>query len=137
MWRGSGRFCLSVSAPFVWRCPNSRNLNLVSTPLSSNRTGGATASGSRTRHQTFVHGRSYPTGQAIVRARFNSTRTRSPQTCHNREHHRLGDDRFPDKCPGSSFTSACGAFRSSRNLNGVYRVSPISCTLPLSVPTLN
>jgi hypothetical protein len=98
---------------------------------------GTTASGSRTRHQTFVHGRSCQVGQAIVGARFNSTRTRSPQTCHNREHHRLGDDRFPDKCPGSSFTSACGAFRSSRNLNGVYRVSPISCTLPLSVPTLN
>jgi hypothetical protein len=32
----------------------------------------------------------------MVRARFNSTRTRSPQTCHNREHHHLGDDRFPD-----------------------------------------
>ena len=63
---------------------------------SSNRTGGATASGSRTRHQTFVHGRSCPVGEAIVRARFNSTRTRSPQTCHNREHHHLGDDRFPD-----------------------------------------
>ena len=46
---------------------------------SSNRTGGATASGSRTRHQTFVHGRSYPVGQAIVRARFDSTRPRSPQ----------------------------------------------------------
>ena len=27
MWRGSSRFCLSVAASFIWRCPNRVRLN--------------------------------------------------------------------------------------------------------------
>ena len=44
---------------------------------------------------------------------------------------------FPDRIPGSSFTSACDTFCSSRTLMEFTRVSPISCALPLSVPVLN
>ncbi len=35
MWRGGGRIGLSVSAPFVWRCLNSRANFSVSTPTGS------------------------------------------------------------------------------------------------------
>ncbi len=45
--------------------------------------------------------------------------------------------RFPDRNPGSSFASACGAFRSSRTLPEFPRVAPISRALPLSAPVLN
>ncbi len=69
MWRGGGRIGLSVSAPFVWRCLNSRANYSVSTPRSSNRTCATNASGSRTRHHTFAHGRSRaairPTARAV------------------------------------------------------------------------
>ena len=44
---------------------------------------------------------------------------------------------FPDRTPGSSFASACGAFRSSRTLPVFPRVAPISRALPLSAPVLN
>jgi len=44
---------------------------------------------------------------------------------------------FPDHNPGSSFASACGAFRNSRTLPEFARVAPISRALPLSVPVLN
>ncbi|MBC8742458.1 hypothetical protein F6X40_38805, partial [Paraburkholderia sp. UCT31] len=37
MWRGSGRFGLSVAAPFVWRCPN--NFTLTPFPHPAHRTG--------------------------------------------------------------------------------------------------
>ncbi len=69
MWRGGGRIGLSVSAPFVWRCLNSRANYSVPTPRSSNRTCATNASGSRTRHHAFAHGRSRaairPTARAV------------------------------------------------------------------------
>jgi hypothetical protein len=39
MWRGSGRFGLSVAAPFVWRCPST--LALTPFPHPAHRTGHA------------------------------------------------------------------------------------------------
>lgn len=39
MWRGSGRFGLSVAAPFVWRCPS--NLAITPFPHPPHRTGQA------------------------------------------------------------------------------------------------
>lgn len=39
MWRGGGRFGLSVAAPFVWRCPS--NLAVASFPHPAHRTGRA------------------------------------------------------------------------------------------------
>ena len=46
---GGFRTNISVSAPFVWWCLNGSTVAPVSTPRSSNRTCGTTASGSRTR----------------------------------------------------------------------------------------
>jgi hypothetical protein len=39
MWRGGGRFGLSVAAPFVWRCPS--NLAVAPFPHPAHRTGHA------------------------------------------------------------------------------------------------
>ena len=39
MWRGSSRLGLSVSAPFVWRCPS--NLAVTPFPHPAHRTGHA------------------------------------------------------------------------------------------------
>ena len=39
MWRGGGRFGLSVAAPFVWRCPS--NLAVTPLPHPAHRTGQA------------------------------------------------------------------------------------------------
>jgi hypothetical protein len=39
MWRGGGRFGLSVAAPFVWRCPS--NLTVAPFPHPAHRTGHA------------------------------------------------------------------------------------------------
>ena len=47
------------------------------------------------------------------------------------------DIRSPDRTPGRSFASACGAFRSFRRLPEFRRVTPISCASPLSAPALN
>jgi len=45
MWRGGLRYSLSVSAPFVWRCLNSRALAVLASPPSSNRACGFPAHG--------------------------------------------------------------------------------------------
>ncbi len=68
MWRGGVRSGLSVAAPFVWRCPRNPDHNSVSTPRSSNRTCRSPASGSRTRHHTFAHGRSRALDRSTARA---------------------------------------------------------------------
>src|SRR6202040_2670241 len=52
---GGFRSTLSVAAPFVWRCLTRLPVAPVSTPLSSNRTCGFAASGSRTRLHAFTH----------------------------------------------------------------------------------
>ena len=137
MWRGSVRFCLSFSTSFVWRCPNSLNLDPFPHPPSSNPASLSQALGSRTRHQTFVHGRSSSVGQAMARARKTLPESRLPRFRYNRKHHHLGDGRFLDKYPRSSFTSACDTLRSYHNLTEFPRVSPISSTSPLPVPILN
>jgi hypothetical protein len=58
MWRGGGRIPLDRFRPFRLAVPQSRYHDSVSTSRSSNRTGLIEASGSRTRHHAFAHGRS-------------------------------------------------------------------------------
>ncbi len=136
MWRGGGRIGLSVSAPFVWRCLNSRADYSVSTPRSSNRTGAINSSGSRTRHHAFAHGRSRaairPTARAVI-----PQRTSIDPIVRNRQCHHLGDRGSLVQLQGSPFASACGAFRNSRTSSEFNRVAPISCALPLPAPALN
>src|SRR5271167_2813312 len=57
MWRGGGRYVSTVGRPFRLAVSQSTNHNSVSTSRLSNRTGPIKASGSRTRHHAFAHGR--------------------------------------------------------------------------------
>ena len=87
MWRGGGRIGLSVSAAFVWRCLSSRAMTSVSTPRSSNRTCRFPASGSRTRHHAFAHGRSRtairPTARAVLPRRTPIDSIARNRHCHH------------------------------------------------------
>jgi len=98
--------------------PYSGNPNPVSTP--PHRTQGAYFR--RTRHQTFVHGRSFPVSQAVVRVRITLPEYRLSQTEHSRHYHRLRCW-LPEFIPGSSFTSVCGTFLSSCILTAFTRIS--------------
>ena len=71
MWRDGVRSGISVAAPFARAVPYRPDHSSVSTPLSSNRTCGLPASGSRTRPHAFVHDTSCP-------SRLRSTSPRCP-----------------------------------------------------------
>ena len=129
MWRGGLRFCLSVAAPFVWRCLNS--LTITPFPHPPHRTG----------HADFPHP---ALGQDSI-----SLHTKG-HTQFTRQQHRAVVPgvhqpsvlhitanattwvviRFPDRNPGSSFASACGTFRSAgthyRSFLGLPQ-SPVLC----------
>ena len=136
MWRGGLRTSLSVPAPFVWRCLNSWAITPF--PHPPHRTG----------HADLPHP---ALGQELTpsHTKGHPQFTRQQHRAVHPSAHRPGvlhitanvttwvDIRFPDRNPGSSFASACGAFRCSRTLPEFTRVAPISCALLLSAPVLN
>jgi hypothetical protein len=136
MWRGGLRFSLSVAAPFVWRCLNSRTITPF--PHPSHRTGqadlphpalGQDSMPSHTKgHPQFTRHHTGPCYPGVHR----------PSTLHiTAKATTWAVTGFPDCNPGSSFASACGTFRSACTLPEFTRVSPISCALLLSAPALN
>ena len=98
MWRGGGRIGLSVSAPFVWRCLNSRAITPFPHPARRTGTCATHASGSRTRHHAFAHGRSRtvirPTARAVV-----PRRTPIDWNAHNRQCRHIGRPWLPRTTP--------------------------------------
>ena len=136
MWRGGGRIGLSVSAPFVWRCLNSRALTPF--PHPAHRTGRALLTHPALGQDitpSHTEGHEQPSDQppgpwypSVLR----STRLLVTATATT-----WGDSCSLDQRPGSPFASACGAFRSSHTSTEFNRVAPISRALPLPAPTLN
>ena len=129
MWRGGLRYSLSVAAPFVWRCLNSRTITPF--PHPPHRTG----------HADFPHP---ALGQELTPSHTKG-HTQFTRQQHRAVHpgaHRPGvlhitanattwvGIRFPDRNPGSSFASACDTFRSActhfRSLLGLPQ-SPVPC----------
>jgi len=136
MWRGGGRFSLSVSAPFVWRCPS--NLAVAPFPHPAHRTGHADlphpALGQDTclRPRKVVRGSTdQQYGPCVPRctAHGRAVTTADATT--------WADIRFPDQGPSPSFTSASDAFCGFRAFAEFARVVPISSTSPLSTSALN
>ena len=135
MWRGGSRFGLSVSAPFVWRCPTS--LAIAPFPHPAHRTGQADLP-----HPALGQDACFRPRKV---ARLDRATAGAVCPCCN-SHGRAvttadattwADIRFPDQGPSPSFTSACDACRGSRALTEFARVAPISSTSPLSTSALN
>ena len=137
MWRGGLRFCLSVSAPFVWRCLNS--LTITPFPHPAHQTG----------HADFPH----PAfGQdTYLRTRKVLRSTPDPHTgpCYPDAHQpsalhitanatSLGGHSLPGSQSGFflRFSMWCLPQR-LHTFQEFPRVAPISCALPLSAPVLN
>jgi hypothetical protein len=129
MWRGGLRSSLSVAAPFVWRCLNSRTITPF--PHPPHRTGHADfphpalGQGSMPLH-TEGHAQLPDPHTGLC---FPGVHQSSVQhiTANVTTWARIG---FPNRNPGSSFASACGAFRSActhyRSFLGLPQ-SPVRC----------
>ena len=136
MWRGGGRLGLSVSAPLVWRCLNSRAI--APFPHPAHRTGRALLTHPALGQDitpSHTEGHEQPSDQppgpwypSVLR----STRLLATATATT-----WGDSGSLDQRPGSPFASACGTFRNSHTSTEFNRVAPISRALPLPAPALN
>ncbi len=136
MWRGGGRFGLSLSAAFVWRCLNSRAVTPF--PHPAHRTGRALLTHPALGQDitpSHTEGHEQPSDQppgpwypGVLR----STRLLATANATT-----SGGSSSLDQRPGSPFASACGAFRSSRTSTEFNRVAPISRALRLPAPDLN
>ena len=112
MWRGGLRYSLSVAAPFVWRCLNSRTITPF--PHPPHRTGhvdlphpalGQELTPSHTKGHTQI---TWPSHGTVL-----SLCTSTERSAHNRQCRNLGGHSLPGYNPGSSFASACDTFRST------------------------
>ncbi len=89
MWRGGGRIGLSVSAPLVWRCLNSRAMTPF--PHPAHRTGRALLTHPALGQDTtpsHTEGHEQPSGQPL--GPWNPSVLRSPRLLANRQCHHLG-----------------------------------------------
>ena len=137
MWRGGLRFCLSVAAPFVWRCLNS--LTITPFPHPAHRTGHADfphpALG---QDSTPLHTKSHtqftrPTTQDRV-----PRRTTTGRSAHNRQCHHPGGHSLPGSQSGFFLRFSMWHLPQRwHTFQEFTRVAPISRALPLSVPALN
>jgi len=137
MWRGGLRFCLSVAAPFVWRCLNSRTITPF--PHPPHRTG----------HADFPHP-ALGQDSMPLHTKGHTQFTRPPhrvvlpwrvstgRSAHNRQCHRLGGHSLPGSQSGFFLRFSMWHLpQRSHTLQEFPRVTPISRALPLSVPVLN
>ena len=126
----------AVTAPFVWRCLNSRTITPF--PHPPHQTGQAVF-----RHPAFGQDSRLRTRKV----RYNSLDPRHravyPGVQQSSVLHLTANAatwaviRFPNYYSGSFFTSACDTCRSFRTLPELSRVAPISRASLLSVPVLN
>ena len=129
MWRGGLRCSLSVAAPFVWRCLNSRTITPF--PHPPHRTG----------HADFPHPALGQDTYLRTRKVLRSSPDPHTEPCYPGAHqpsalHITANAttwvviRFPDRNPGSFFASACDTFRSAgthyRSFPGLPQ-SPVRC----------
>ncbi len=136
MWRGGGRFGLSVSAPFVWRCLTSRAMTPF--PHPAHRTGRALLTHPALGQDitpSHTEGHEQPSDQPP--GPWDPGVLRSTRLLATANATTWGDSGSLDQRLGSPFASACGAFRSSHTSTEFDRVAPISRALPLPAPALN
>ena len=119
MWRGGLRYSLSVSAPFVWRCLNSRTITPF--PHPPHRTG----------HAEYPHpalGQDSMPSHAKGHAQFTrpshgtvlSRRVSIERSAHNRQCHHLGSHLLPGSQPGSFLHFSMWHLPQRLHTSGVY-----------------
>jgi len=136
VWRGGPRYSLSVAAPFVLRCLNSRTITPF--PHPPHRTGHAKLPHSALGQDSMpLHTKGHP---HYTRP---SHRTVYPDVHRSSVMH-ITDNAttwevtgFRARKSGSSFASVCDTFCISRTLMEFTRVARISDALLLSAPVLN
>ena len=112
MWRGGLRCSLSVAAPFVWRCLNSRTLTPF--PHPAHRTGHAELPHPALGQDTYLCTRKVIRSSPDPQLRAVCSGVHQPSVLHITANATTWVAIcFPDRNPGSSFASACGAFRSA------------------------
>jgi len=127
---------LSVTTPFVWRCPSNRTITPF--PHPAHRTGHADFPHPALGQDTYLHTRKVSRSSPTHRSELcDSSVHRANVLFTTANVTAWAIIRCPDRGPGSFFASACSAFRSSRKLVEFPRVAPISNALLLSVPVLN
>ena len=136
VWRGGPRCSLSVAAPFVWRCLNSRTITPF--PHPPHLTGHAELPNPALGQDSMpLHTKGHP---HYTRP---SHRTVYPDVHRSSVMHITGNATtravtgFPARNPGSSFASVCDTFCISRTLMEFTRVARISDALLVAAPVLN
>ena len=137
MWRGGLRSSLSVSAPFVWRCLNSRTITPF--PHPPHRTGHADFPHPALGQDSIPsHTKGHPQFTRPSHGTVISRCTSIEHSAHNRQCHHLGGHSLPGSQSG--FILRFSMWHLPQRLHTLpefTRVAPISRALPLSVPVLN
>ena len=128
MWRGGNRSGLSVSAPFVWRCPS--DLTLTPFPHPAHRTGHADFPHPALGQDTYLRTRKVIRSSPTHRTELCDSSVNQASVLFATANATAWEViRCPDHDPDSSFASACGTFRSSRTLAEFLGLpqSPVLC----------
>ena len=118
MWRGGLRFCLSVAAPFVWRCLNS--LTITPFPHPAHQTGHAELPHPAFEQElTPSHTKGHPqitrsTAQGRVPRRASTKRS-----AYNRQCHHLGGHSLPGSKSGFFLRFSMWHLPQRLHINGV------------------